>query len=364
MKYLLPLLLFAFPLGQLARWNVASSEVVLHLNDIVVVSVLTFGLRRISGPLVKPLLLFALAILFSLAFNFTNFSLYELGVASLYPLRFFAYALLFFVSWPKETPRWLLLATLGTAGFGLLQYLFVPDVSFLAAQNWDDHYFRLVGSFLDPGFTGAILVSGLLLIFVNFKNLFTLLLVYLALALTYSRASYLMYLVSFAALAFYRKSTKIFLIATAVLLVILPLLPKSTGEGTKLERENSILARINNWKESLSIWQQAPIFGVGFNTYRYVRGIGPESHAGAGADSSILLVLATTGVFGLTAYCYLLTAMWKLKKNNLVFKVSFLGILVHSFFNNTLFYPWVMEWLWLLLALSPSDSRPDPKRRP
>lgn len=353
MKFHILFLLIVFPFGQLARFPLFGTEAVLHLNDLAVLVVLAFGLRHFSGTLAKALVIFLIAILASLLVNFANFSPRELLISALYPLRFAAYAALYFVfkelpaDQKKLTLRWLILATVIIAIFGLLQYVFIPNVSFLAALNWDDHYYRLVGSFLDPGFTGAILVLGLLAATMRAK-----ILIYIAMALTYSRASYLMYLVSFAGLAFYRKSLKIFLLAALILAVTIPVLPKSTGEGTKLERENSIIARLRNWQESVAIWQTAPIFGIGFNTYRYARGVNPESHAGAGADSSLLLVLATTGMLGLLAYLNLLRTMWQLGKNNLLFKVSFLGILVHSFFNNTLFYPWVMEWLWILLAIA------------
>lgn len=377
MKYLIYLLLIVFPVGQLGRLSIAGNEVVLHLNDLIIGFVVIFGLFKYKSklvpmvrnhPLTKPLSFFLLAIVISLAVNFGRFSLREMVVSSLYPLRFFGYAGLFYVlscismSEKKVLKRWLLIAIVIIALFGLLQYIFVPNVSVLSALNWDDHYYRLVGSFLDPGFTGAILGLGLLFVFlergVASKKMLLLRLgfIYSALALTYSRASYLLYLVAFACISFYQKSFKIFIIAVLVLVLTLFVLPTSTGEGTNLQRENSITARIRNWQESIQIWETSPIFGVGFDTYRYVRNAGSESHAGAGADSSVLLVLATTGLFGFLSYLYLLKSMWVTGKNSLLFRASFLGIIVHSFFNNTLFYPWVMEWLWLLLVLIPDKK--------
>lgn len=357
MKYLTILLLLLFPLGQLVRWTIPGTEIVLRPNDFAVAVVVSFWLlkrRKISGPLVKPLVFFAGAILISLFYNFRNFSLYELGAAALYPLRFFTYAGLYFVfkdlslESKKLIGRYLLFVAVIVAVTGLLQYLLLPDVSFLKALDWDDHYFRLIGSFLDPGFTGAILALGLFLAYILLS--WTVAPIYTALALTYSRASYLMFLLGFAVIAYYKKSFRILLFAAVILTATIFVLPKSTGEGTKLSRENSIIARINNWKQTVAVWNKSPLFGVGFNTYRYVLNIPAQSHSG-GADSSIFLVLATSGVFGLTAYLYLLAVMWRLSKNNLLFRVSFLGVLVHSFFNNTLFYPQVMEWLWLILAL-------------
>jgi len=37
------------------------------------------------------------------------------------------------------------------------------------------------------------------------------------------------------------------------------------------------------------------------------------------------------------------------KKSRLVF-ASLIAVLFHSFFNNTLFYPWVMGWLAIILG--------------
>lgn len=356
MKYLIVLLFLVFSFGQLDRISIRGNEVVLHINDLAVLVFLLFALRKISCPLIKPLLFFLFAIILSLLLNFKHFKPFELLVASLYPIRFFLYAGLYFAvknlsaENKKLTQRWLFLAIVIVAITGLLQYIFLPNVAFLSAFDWDDHYYRLIGLFLDPGFTGIILVLGLIMAFP--KKI--MLLFYAAIVLTYSRASFLAFLVS---MAVYKK----FLIAALVLILTLPILPKAPSEGTNLNRENSTWARINNWRMTLNIWKTSPIFGVGFDTYRYVQKIDSNSHSGAGADSSILLVLATSGLLGLLAYTSLLLTMWRLGRHNLVFAAGFLAILVHSFFNNTLFYPWVMEWLWILLALSSSDSQPDQK---
>lgn len=363
MKYLVILLFAVFPLGQLTRFNIPGTEIVLHLNDFVVFAAVLFWLfkrPKISGPLVKPLLFFGAAIAMSLLLNVARFTPRELLTAALYPLRFFTYAGLYFLFRDLSTDnqklafRWLLIVALITTAFGLAQYIFVPDVAFLAAFDWDDHYYRLIGTFLDPGFTGAILVLGLLVAY--FLRSQAVIPIYIALALTYSRASYLMYLLGFAAVAYYKKSLKIAAIAALILGATILVLPKSTGEGTKLSRENSIIARINNWKQTVTVWSEHPLFGVGFNTYRYVVGASPQSHSG-GADSSIFLVLATTGTLGVASYLYLLWTMWKMGKSNLLFAASFLAVVAHSFFNNTLFYPWVMEWLWIALAIRGYTSR-------
>lgn len=329
-----------FPLGQLGR--------AFYLNDFAVFFVvaawfITTRKNITADPLFKPLMIWFSAMIISVLVNPVKIP------ALLYLVRFVVYSGLYFVAKDqikeKQTLAKLLkFAVLAVAGIGLLQFVFLPDVSFLKVFDWDDHYYRLVSTFLDPGFTGAILVLGLILSAVEGSRLRTLFL-YIALALTYSRASYLMLVASSAIL-----SRKLLVVVVAALLITIPLLPKSTGEGTKLERESSITARINNWSKTLEVWEKNPVFGIGFNTYRTEAKVSPQSHSG-GADSSLLLVLATSGILGFFAYVYLLKSMWDL--GDLLFKASLAGIIIHSFFNNTLFYPHVMEWLWIILALRP-----------
>jgi O-antigen ligase len=141
-----------------------------------------------------------------------------------------------------------------------------------------------------------------------------------------------------------------------ITLIVLPRSPD--GEGVKLERTSSIQARIQNWRNSLIIIRDHPIFGVGFNTYRYAqRAYGftdtskwLQSHAGAGADSSLLFVTATAGVFGLLAYLWYLRSLNQLRTPNSELQVVLVALLVHSLFLNSLFYPSVMLWLALLTA--------------
>ncbi len=354
----------------------------MHLNDLIVGIIGGIGIIREirakkKSPLFGPITWWVGAMAISLFVNIGNYPLSQLTVAAMYAFRWVAYAGMFFflgdlspsTSLRVSLAHSLKAIVLIVAVVGIFQYLLMPNASWLATANWDEHYFRLISTFLDPGFAGIILVLGLIFFIFHFKFLidFSFIyfsIVYTALLLTYSRASYLAYLTGFAAIAYYKKSLKIIVLAALLLVLTIPLLPKTFGEGTKLARESSIRARINNWKQAVTVWQRAPLFGVGFDAYRYSTGASLESHAGAGADSSLLLVLATTGVVGLIAYLGVLRGMWVMGRKNLVFKASFLAVFIHSWFNNTLFYPWVMEWLWLLLILSKQNFRPGPRPSP
>jgi len=394
MEKLITALLFCylvlFPFGQLNRLPISlfqSPEIRFYLTDLVMfLLILTWGIWRFLlikkkytlPPLTKPIFLFLMIAIISLIVNSSRLSIRELFVSGLYLLRWIVYAGLYFVlidlkdrfnylKWSSMVNYLIVLGAM-TAIFGLVQYLIWPDIGFLEVFGYDPHYFRLVGTFFDPGFVGIILVLTLILLVVSnwekigifkLKNLpvhcllFTL---YCSLALTYSRSSYLAYLMGMGVIAFIKKAPRFFLIILFIGALTLLILPRqSGGEGIRLERTSTIQARAGSWQNALIISRDHPLIGVGFNAFRYAqRDYGflkeqwQESNAGAGADSSLLFVLATTGIIGFLTY---LGIWWKiLRIGNLTILASALAILIHSLFLNSLFYPWVMAWMWILLA--------------
>jgi O-antigen ligase len=121
----------------------------------------------------------------------------------------------------------------------------------------------------------------------------------------------------------------------------------------------SIVQRGQSWQEGVNIWRQNPVFGVGFNTLRYYRRnqdtLGSDwqvTHAGAGLDNSFLFILSTTGIVGFLAYLNLLKHLWK---RSIIIKLSLIAAMSHALFQNSLFYPLVMIWMWLLLATDSKD---------
>lgn len=385
-SFLLFCFLVLFPFGQLTRLPLRIEEVNIYLIDIILGLLLTFWaiwlfLKKVKfqkPPLAKPIFLFLFLAFVSLVFNTPRLASREIVIAGLYWLRLTAYFGLYFLIFNFKKHfnylnrqfllNCLLIVGVAMSIFGLIQYLFLPDMTLLQIFEWDPHYYRVVGTFLDPGFSGIIYVLTLILLVVlNWKKkngIFYLLwlVVYSALALTYSRSSYLAYLIAMGAIAFFKKTPKFFLAVFSILLLTLIFLPRwSGGEGIRLERTSTIQARIKNWKQALIISRDHPILGVGFNAYRYAQrdyGFLDEkwqfSHAGAGADSSFLFVLATTGILGFLAYSYF---WWRViftsGKNDLglIVLASVAVLLVHSCFLNSLFYPWILTWLMIILAL-------------
>jgi len=140
------------------------------------------------------------------------------------------------------------------------------------------------------------------------------------------------------------------------------------SEGTNLFRSTSTKARIGSTENALLIFQKNPFLGVGFNTYRYAQkryklvnsfNKWEIDHGGAGTDNSFLFILATTGIIGITSYSFLwiktlLLAKKNLGKNNIapVLIASSVGLFVDSFFINSLFYPFILAWMWIVIGLT------------
>ena len=371
-------------------------------------------------PFLKPLLrlpIFAFMgiSLFSLLINFGNLEVFELLISFLYFLRWSTHAGIYFVTYEitknKKQKTDNILKSLAASGvltgvFGLIQYFLYPNLRNLYYLGWDPHQYRAFGTFLDPGFLGIILVLTLILLlcFKTLKKwirLSGILVVFLTLLLTYSRSSYLALAIAMIVLAWLKRNLKILLIPVLILFfaVGISILPCQPSEGVKLERTSTISARLENYQQSLKIIKDNLFFGVGFNSLRFVkRDYGflnqdwQKSHSGAGIDSSLLFVLTTTGVIGLGIYLciYFLPVILNLlrpasngmgiqnlyrsrdqaclpadrlgitKKSeslNILITTSIIALLIHSFFLNSLFYPWVMVWMWVILGVNHSESK-------
>ncbi len=240
--------------------------------------------------------------------------------------------------------------------FGFLQYFIFPDLTSLKYFNWDDHLLRMTVTFLDPAFLGIILVLGLILALSKNKTLIACLLSF-GLMFTYSRASFLSLLFVFVVDLIKYKNIKRFIFLLSSFLIIL-FLPRNIGEGTTLTRTVSIQNKFTDFSSSLYIIKSSPIFGVGFNNLCTAKQdilpiyTKPESHSCSGVDSSILFVLATSGIIGLFFFVKFLLSV----KSNYLLNLSFVAVLIHSTFTNTLFYPHVMFWLFVLLGVNNKDN--------
>ncbi|MCL4383882.1 O-antigen ligase family protein [Patescibacteria group bacterium] len=247
--------------------------------------------------------------------------------------------LTFFIFPPTITPvtrKLLLTVLLATVVFGLLQYVIWPNFTYFSTLDWDPHLNRIVGTFFDPTFTALVFL--LLLITLYFqKNYLLLIPTYLALALTYSRASWLSLAVAAAFTSFNIKKKSLFIGTLILLGITITLLPKPYGEGTRLGRTSTILAKVENYRIALETIKTAPIFGYGYNRLSLIRTDQPTySHSISGFDNSLLTIWATTGIIGL--FFFISAWILHLKTHSWQYRVFFWAVLVHSFFANSLLY--------------------------
>lgn len=343
-------LFIVFPFGQLTKVPGLPPTINLYLHDLIISLIFVLWLftkPKIKSKLLKPLSYFLVVCLLSLIIAIPNFTTIQILTSSLYLVRFLVYSSLIFSLKDLKLPikKYLIYSALALGIFGMLQYLFWPDTRFLASAGWDDHYYRVISTFGDPSFVGLILLLGLILTFVTKASPWFYPILLIPLFLTYSRSTYLALLTAILGYSIIKKQLKFLLLAVLVL-TVLPFLPRPGGAGVKLERVFSIKQRLDNYQDSLTIIKQKPILGVGFNTLRYYKNE-PLSHAGAGLDSSLLFIFATTGIVGLFSYLNLLKSIFK---QSLVFKLSLIAVFIHALFQNSLFYPWVLIWLFSLTA--------------
>ncbi len=347
MKFITSLLILLWPLYQLSQLPFAR----IYLLDLIVLLCIVFQFRKINfkHPLLKPLIYFLLAALISLLIAFVSGA--GSLIAVLYLVRLFLYSSLLFISLPKNILSLLTTSFFMVAVIGLLQYFFFPDLRFLKTIGYDDHYFRLTFPFLDPNYTGAVLAficlySVKIIKTTKGKTLFGFSLA--ALALTFSRISFLGFFVSLIYLFLTIKKLRLPVILTLVgLIFLITISPKPFGEGVNLARTYSITSRLRNYQYGWDTFKQNPIIGVGYNTLPFSF----PMRSSAGLDSSFIFVLVTTGVVGFISFMYLLIKIWVLISGHYL-KAAFLSLVVHSFSNNTLFYAPITILIILTLNLS------------
>ena len=394
LKKFLYLTLITFPLGVILRINIFKSTYIYPLDVAVFAVFLTILFISIkikknifSFPNIKALYYFIGIAFFALVLNSYFLTPQTFLVSFFYLFRFIIYSSLILAfnyldaGFSKKFIYYLSLSGFLFVVFGLAQYLFYPDLRKLYYLGWDKHLYRLFSTTLDPNFAGAIIVLELLLLFSLFqkkiirKNLSKiiymvgLLLTSVSLFLTYSRSSFIMLSVSGLSYLVVTKQKREIVLLIAFIVFGILFLPKSLkSEGVDLLRRASISSRAESIASALDIFKNSPVFGIGFNTYRYAqerRGmLDPDNweitHSGAGVPNSFILALVTTGLTGFIFYLNFWVRVVRkaylgiIPGKNLYFKAavfsSLIGVLTHALFENTLFYSFVMFWVFILLS--------------
>lgn len=394
---LFTILILLIPFGVILRFSVFPNVYIYPIDLVAIVIFIIYLVSLIKNKKIEhekifyPLLGFLGIGLFSLFLDLRYLSISQFLVALLYLFRFTVYASLIWsvakIAKDKNLNIKLLASGSLFVVFAYIQYFYYNNLRNLYYLGWDDHLYRLFSTFLDPNFAGVflvlifILVTGLSIDFYKKKNtrIFLLLLLLgmatlVAILLTYSRSAFIMLLVGLVVLLLLNKYVKQLLLMLVVVIVLYFSFANLKIEGLNPLRLASSEARLVSARQATNIFSKNPVFGVGFNSYRYTQvrygtrtpnGIA-SSNADAGTDNSYLFVLATTGVVGFVFFAKFLfeivNSLLKVyKKNKSVFAAialsSFVAILADSFFINSLFYIFIISWVFILVGITLSRKQ-------
>lgn len=356
--------------------------------DLAVIILDILGLIQIHFKLQKANLIILAALSFlvvgflSLLFTPLKLSWTEYILSAGYGFRFFIYLLF---TWlllsgslagvKKNTYSILFFSGLGLALLGILQLIFLPNLKFLSQDFWDPHYFRTVSTLLDPNFAGVYFALTLILLIQKGRKTLKLrwmipsfLILYFALATTFSRSAWLMFTISILTLSLLKKSPKLGILTIASALTFwltFNLYHQEIAVPKNIDRTKSAGFRFNSWEQGFKVFERSPILGSGFNSYRYALReyqLGDQqflqSRGSSTNDSSLLYVLATTGITGLIFYLIFLLSLLYTAYKTFLLKNSWgallfsaiLGLTANSFFINSLFYPWFLFWIMAVFS--------------
>lgn len=317
-----------FPFGK-SDFSIALIDILLFLN-LCAILVWNVGIKRnLKLPRNFPFLIFfwtigILSLLFSLDLS-----------GWFYLLRFVIYSSLFYVTYHLVKARILGLGefltlvkyiSLTLAVIGLIQIIIFPDLEVLSAIGYDPHKYRVFGTFLDPNFLGAFLSFGFALSILeltlkkvlkikDFLNenkwlIVSTFILGLTILLTFSRSAYLMSVAAIIIILAVKniKLLGVFLVGLLILYFIFP--PFNERIQGAINIDKSANERFSSWDRGLIIFQENPILGVGFNNirnYSQQRNLTKiysvdGGNAGAGVDSSLIFVMATTGLVGFLVF--------------------------------------------------------------
>jgi hypothetical protein len=280
---------------------------------------------------------------------------------------------------------WLEAAILVFAGFGIFQAAFLPDFAFMVYPearpylDWDPQGHRLVSTFLDPNFAGMLLVTGLLiqggrLAFGVPVAAWKPAVLALGLALTLSRSSVAALLAGAVVILAVRAPSKKLLavggaLAVAAVLTLPLWLPFAEAFNKLALDDPSGLHRVVQWGWALTVLQDHPVVGVGFNTYGFVHArytFSTPAPATFGLDGGLLFIAVMTGVVGVLLFSGVLWLLfrtagrgWRSTRLSGEARGLALGagalvpaVVVHSLFANTLLYVPLLHVLWIVWGLA------------
>ncbi len=390
---LLPVIgeLYRLPFGGENGMLISDLAVVIFVGIMAVKRILN-GPALAKTPLTVPLAFFTGAAILSLVGALLFVTPKEVFAGSMYLIRLVSYIGLFFVTIESVRTKKdaslikksLFSAALLIAAAGFIQLKVFPDLARLEQYGWDPHINRLVSTWLDPNFIGgylAFVVCLLLGILLYTKKSSRKILILTSIAflgaalfLTYSRSSYVALAAGVVVISLIR-SWKVLAVSLLVFVIGISVSPRADQRVGELAQSISSIVfnsnenpdpttrlRIRAYEQTIDLIKARPLLGSGYNTLRYVKYdegfvTDEENHAASGSDSSMLTILATTGILGLIpfvlTYAILLRDLWR--KKNTPLALGLLGgttaLLLHSLFVNSLLFAPILIPFWITTAL-------------
>lgn len=381
--------------GQLLRLRIAGQGGGLLLSDIASsLFVLLISLFWLFGAIqrkeqstilslfiVAPFLIWGVCVLIARS---GSLSYSSVGIAFLYWIRLASILLLYpagrvmmYQKWGAEYAKKTMIYTyLGMLILGFFQILFFPNMEGLGG-GWDPHLYRMVATWLDPNFLGVFLAMLLppILYWVKGENkhiLYGMRVVFFAVSLvaillTKSRSTYIativaviccviIWLLSSSVSRVWRKGIAPIFVTSIILFGLAGVFLQERATQLFIH-DPTIALRLEAYR---GVWDRVVtehiIVGVGYNAYQFAAqeaGLISDSliHSRSGSDSSILTLLATTGVLGTSLFLAPISwaLVWHLKRwvllknySSLLFIWVTIVLLVHSQFENSLLYPHVL----------------------
>lgn len=403
-KVLILLVLLGTLAGQLIQFRLVGIEIaLLDLVAIVLLGAFIIKLVRypdfrsflVTSPL-RYLVIWVGLLSLSLVSILPTLSLSasEIIIALLYLGRLIAYLSIWpLASWKKtfkseELVIWICWTGVLMVILGITQMAIFPDFQIYDHFGWDPHKHRLIATFLDPNFTAIWLtivfaLSSCMLMSRMHRSSTALLWItsvcsVLGIFLTVSRSGLIALVITCLGLAAIYLNRKAFWFLAGLALLISTLSPISQRLNGIINLDTTSRYRLESWEGALNIVSQYPLLGVGFNTLKFTRYdnalpgtskvvsrfedgiIRPaqlSNRADAGFDSSLLTLLATSGIAGLLAFLWM---VWNMISTNWsrqffskspyasAFITSTCGLFVSSWFVNAWLYPPILV-TWLLL---------------
>jgi O-antigen ligase len=376
---------------------------------------------------IKLLGIWMITLVLSYVLNFWRYSHSEALVGFGYLVRLISYSSLLVIGYlvanrmSNSIVRYVAYLTVGLIALGVLILYVQPDFTILARLGWDPHQGRMTSTWLDPNYFGSFLAM-MFILFLPFANeakkrgapyqgayYVFLSVIWVTLYFTFSRSALATFIVGalFVAAQMSRRAVVSILVLFIITIAIPSRLQSRVAQSLNFSLQQSGVqkqdpaiaslsqtsgtdntsaqgagaesvstdptssARIKSWKRAFAVFVHDPILGAGYNFYQYrQRSLGivsedaiAHNRSVAGSDSSLLTLLATTGLIGLGAFLTLwgriVGELWLMRKRAL--PLGALGLIagwfVSSFFNNTLLYAPILLPALLVIGLALAEPK-------